>query len=156
MQVIKTLMATLANAGVECVVVGGVALNLRGYARATLDLDVCYARTRENFERLERALAPLHPRLRDVAPGLPFSLDARTLKAGLNFTLSTDAGDLDLFGELPGVGGFAQALALSSPLTMDGWTVHVLDLEGLERAKRAAGRAKDLLDLAAIQKLRGS
>ena len=40
MQVIKTLMATLVRERVEFVVVGGVALNLRGYARATLDLDV--------------------------------------------------------------------------------------------------------------------
>lgn len=155
MQVIKSLMAALAREGVEFVVVGGVALNLRGHARSTLDLDVCYARTPENFARLERALLPLHPRLRDIAPGLPFTLDARALKSGLNFTLSTDAGDLDLFGELPGVGTYAQARALSGPLTLDGMTVHVLDLEGLERAKRAAGRAKDLMDLAAIQKLRG-
>jgi hypothetical protein len=64
--------------------------------------------TRANQDRLATALAPLHARLRGAPPDLPFVLDARTLRSGLNFTLRTDAGDLDLFGELAGVGTYAE------------------------------------------------
>jgi hypothetical protein len=44
--------------------------------------------------------------------------------------------------------------AASSPLTLYGKSVDVLDLSGLERAKKAAGRVKDLADLAFIVELR--
>ena len=44
------------------------------------------------------------PYLRGAPPGLPFRWDDRTLKAGLNFTLTTTLGDLDLLGEVAGGG----------------------------------------------------
>jgi hypothetical protein len=40
-----------------------------------------------------------------MPPGLPFVLDHRTLANGLNFTLVTTLGDIDLLGEITG-GGF--------------------------------------------------
>jgi hypothetical protein len=39
--------------------------------------------------------------LRGAPPGLPFQWDERTIKAGLNFTLTSTVGDLDLLGEVP-------------------------------------------------------
>jgi hypothetical protein len=61
--------------------------------------DVVYARDLENLERLARTLEPLGPYLRGAPKGLPFRLDVPTLQRGLNFTLTTPAGDLDLLGE---------------------------------------------------------
>lgn len=96
----------------------------------------------------------MHPYLRGAPPGLPFTLDARTLKAGLNFTLTTAAGDVDLLGEIGGLGTYEQVEAALSPLMLYGRSVDVLDLTGLERVKTAAGRVKDIADLAFIAEIK--
>jgi hypothetical protein len=148
------LLAALVADEVRFVVIGGVALVARGGARLTNDLDVVYDRAADNLDRLAAAIGPVHPRLRGAPAELPFFFDARTLRSGLNFTLLTDAGELDLFGEVPGLGSYAEAAASSSLVTLFGHDVRLLDLEGLERTKRAAGRAKDLLDLETIAALK--
>lgn len=84
---------------------------LHGSARVTQDLDICYARDDENLRRLSQALAPYSPTLRGAPPELPFRLDPPTLRAGLNFTLQTAAGDVDLLGEVSGVGCFPDIAA---------------------------------------------
>ncbi len=150
----RKLLEALAREGVQFVIVGGVAVVAHGHVRATDDLDISYARTTENFERLVRALAPFHPRLRGAPAELPFIFDARTLKAGLNFTLTTDHGNLDLIGEMTGVGDFQHAVQGAPTLRLYGHDVRVVSLDVLERAKQAAGRAKDLLDLEAIRVLK--
>jgi hypothetical protein len=134
--------------------IGGLALVLRGGSRITEDLDICYARDPENLDRLASGLAPLRPRLRGAPVDLLFLWDARTLRSGLNFSLRTDVGDIDLFGEVPGVGGYSEASAGAETLSVHGLDVPVMSLDVLERAKRAAGRAKDLLDLAEIAEIR--
>ena len=151
---VQRLLDLLRAAGVDFVVVGGVALVLRGSSRVTVDLDLCYARDRENLRRLAAALAPYHPRLRGAPPDLPFLWDDRTLASGLNFTLTTDLGDVDILGEVTGVGGYAQVSAGASELVVGDTKIRVMDLDTLERSKRAAGRAKDLLDLAEIAEIR--
>ena len=127
---------------------------LRGGSRATFDVDICYRRSDDNLERLARALASHPPRLRGAPDDLPFMWDARTLKSGLNFTRKTDLGDIDLLGEVLGVGGYAEASQTSTSMPIYGLDVRVLDLDGLARAKRAAGRVKDLVDLAEIAELK--
>jgi predicted nucleotidyltransferase len=149
----RELLGRLAGAGVEFVVIGGVAVIARGYARATLDLDVCYARSPENVERLVAALAPIHPRLRGAPADLPFLWDARTLRNGLNFTLVTDEGDVDLLGEVTGLGNYNDIALRATEVAIHGATVRVLSLEDLIRSKAAAGRAKDLVDLEALRAL---
>lgn len=88
--------------------------------------------------------------------GLLFVLDEASLRSGLNFTLDTDLGPLDLFGEVPGLGTFDHVDAESSAIEISGSTLLVLTLDGLERAKRAAGRPKDLVDLGYIRALRAA
>ena len=124
-----------------------------GYVRATLDLDICYARTPENLERLEQALAPIRPRLRGAPEGLPFFFDRQTLRNGLNFTLVTDEGELDLLGEVTGVGGYGDLAIQAEVTSIYGSTIKVMALDDLIRAKAAAGRPKDLLDLEALRNL---
>jgi hypothetical protein len=47
------------------------------------------------------------PYLRGAPLGLPFVLDVMRLQNGLNFTLTTKLGDLDLLGEVVGGGGYS-------------------------------------------------
>jgi hypothetical protein len=54
---LRELLARLAEDRVRFVVIGGVALIARGAQRATEDLDIAYARDRENLKRLATALA---------------------------------------------------------------------------------------------------
>ncbi len=152
---LRELLARLAEHQVRFSVIGGVALISRGVQRATEDLDIAYARDRENLARLAAALGPIHPRLRGVPADLPFVLDEASLRSGLNFTLDTDLGPLDLFGEVPGLGSFDHVDAQSSELDVAGTRILVLTLEGLELAKRAAGRPKDIVDLGYIRALKG-
>lgn len=151
---LQALLKRLVEHHVRFVVIGGVALIARGVQRATEDLDIAYARDRENLERLATALAPIHPALRGVPAGLPFSLDVASLRSGLNFTLDTDLGPLDLLGDVPGLGPFDQVDAAASELEIAGLRILVLTVEGLERSKRAAGRPKDLVDLGYLHALK--
>jgi hypothetical protein len=100
------------------------------------------------------ALEPFHPRLRGVENDLPFCFDAATIAHGMNFILTTDIGEIDLFGEVTGIGGYKDASALSITLELFGFRCAVLSLDGLIRCKRASARPKDLLILREIEALR--
>ena len=84
----SSLLAALDDAGVEFIVVGGVAATIHGSARLTLDLDIVYRRTPENLTRVIHSLAPYAPYLRGAPSGLPFRWDVETLQRGVNFTWS--------------------------------------------------------------------
>jgi len=135
------------------VIVGGVAATLHGSARLTQDVDVVYARDAQNLGRIAAALAPLTPYLRGAPPGLPFALDEKTLAAGLNFTLTTTAGDIDLLGEITGVGGYAETAAHALRVKLFGHECLCLDLPTLIHAKTAAGRPRDLDAIAELKSL---
>ena len=148
-----TIIGVLADAGVEVVVIGGLAAQAHGSARITQDTDFIYRRTPENIDRLVRALAPHRPYLRGAPPGLPFRFDAPTVQRGLNFTLTTAVGDVDLLGEAAGIGGYDAVLSGTVNLSVFGRNVLVLDLPTLIRSKRAAGRPKDLEAIAELEAL---
>lgn len=145
------LLRTLAQAHVEFILVGGVAANAHGSSRVTTDVDVVYARSAANLGRLAKALAPLKPYLRDAPPGLPFEWSAATLRAGLNFTLNTTAGPIDLFGEIVGGGGYDELLPHSGVVRAFDCDFRLLDLPWLITVKRAAGRPKDLEVIAELE-----
>jgi hypothetical protein len=112
-----------------------------------------YARSTANLERLQKTLASLSPYLRGAPPGLPFRLDVATLQSGLNFTLTTDVGELDLFGEVAGGGRYEDLLPQSDMLDVFGVSCRCLGLDALIRVKRAAGRPKDFEALAELEAL---
>lgn len=141
----------LQGGGIEFIVIGGVAAALQGSARTTADLDVVYRRSRENLQRLVEGLEPYSPYLRGAPPGLPFKFDLGTLRNGLNFTLSTSFGDLDLLGEVAGGGNYEALLPHSAEVVGFNCRFHLVSLEKLIHLKRAAGRPKDLEALAELQ-----
>jgi predicted nucleotidyltransferase len=149
-----SLLQALSRGDVEFMVIGGLAASVHGSSRMTRDVDVVYSRSRRNIERLVRALDGLDPYLRGAPPGLPFRWDEATIRMGLNFTLVTQRGDLDLLGEVVGGGTYEELLAHSLEADMFGVTCRVVDLPTLIRLKRAAGRPRDLEAIAELEALR--
>lgn len=149
----EALLRVLAEREVDFIVVGGVAAIIHGSARSTYDIDIVYLRSGQNIERLVSALAPLNPYLRGAPPGLPFRLDAATVRSGLNFTLTTDLGAIDLFGEIAGGGTYEGLLPDSDPVRLQDHDVLFLNLARLIQVKRAAGRPKDLDAIAELEAL---
>lgn len=149
----ESLFRALCRERVEFIIVGGVAATLHGASRLTQDLDIVYGRSEGNLERLVAALTPLDPYLRGAPPGLPFRLDAATLKAGLNFTLETSAGSLDLLGEITGGGGFNELVNRTIEVELFGHRVLCLERRALIDTKRAAGRPKDFEVIAELESL---
>lgn len=150
----EDLIPVLSTADVEFILVGGLAAIVHSSSRATYDVDVVYRRSPENMERLCRTLAPHSPRLRGAPAGLPFVLDEKTMAFGLNFTLSTDLGDLDLFGEIPGGGNYEELLPGTEEREIFGHFCRVVSLDTLLRLKRSTGRAKDLEATAELEEIK--
>jgi hypothetical protein len=141
--------------GVRFVLIGGLAAKAHGSPTLTVDIDICYARDSDNLERLAAALRELGSVLRGAPAELPFRLDARTLRLGDTFTFVTDLGDLDVLGTPSGVNGFDELIANAQELELDeGLVVPVASLDDLIRMKRAAGRAKDRIELEVLGALR--
>jgi predicted nucleotidyltransferase len=151
---VERLLRALAQGGVEFILVGGVAATAHGSARLTQDVDVVYSRSTDNLSRIVSALAPHSPYLRGAPPGLPFRWDEATLRRGLNFTLTTALGDLDLLGELTGGGSYEDLVADTISIRVFAVECRCLGLERLIRVKRAAGRPKDLEAVAELEALR--
>jgi len=150
----SALLRLLSDHNVEFIIVGGAAATAHGSARLTLDLDVVYKRSTENMARIVTALVPIKPYLRGAPPGLPFDLSVETIQKGLNFTLITTLGALDLLGEIAGGGGYEMLLAETIEVEIAGVACLCLNLERLIKVKRAAGRPKDLEVIAELEQIR--
>jgi predicted nucleotidyltransferase len=148
-------LRTLQEHGVRFIVIGGVAGRLWGSPTMTNDVDICYARDQSNLERLAEALLELEARLRGVDDDVPFKLDATTLANGQNFTFMTKDGPLDVLGMPSGVNGFDELITNVVEFDLgDGLVLQVCDLDDLIRMKRAAGRAKDRIELEVLAAVR--
>lgn len=153
------LLKELVGAQIDFVLVGGLAAVTQGSAYATYDVDICYRRTDENIKKAIKLLKSLKAKLRETPEDVPFLLDEKTLKMGMNFTFKTRLGDLDLLGEVAGLGDYNKVKEQAEPMDLYGLKVYVLTLDGLICSKRAVQRPKDqmhLKELAAIRAMKQS
>lgn len=147
----RTVLEVLVRHGVDFTVIGGVAVIAHGHPRNTRDIDFVAATDRLNLERLAAALRELNAELWGVdAHLLGIELDAETLANGANFTLTTDAGGLDFFNEVPGGVPYAELRARALVVEVFGMSIRVAGRDDLIRMKQAAGRPQDLDDIAAL------
>jgi hypothetical protein len=151
MDEIAATLKLLSEFDVDFVVVGGVAAGVHGFSKGNFDVDICYARTPANLTKVVNALRSMHAKLRDVPNETPFTLDEESLHRNLNFKFETDIGNLDLQGEVPGVGDYVACLRDSDEIEMSGHLVRLLSLRKLIASKRASGRPKDLLVLPELE-----
>jgi len=114
-----------------------------GSSYPSYDLDVVYARDRENIERLVEALQEIGVKLRGASADLPFLLDRKTIENGSNFTFVTPHGDFDILGHADGMPSYEELRSASSVRDILGLDVRVAAIEHLIAMKRAANRPKD-------------
>jgi hypothetical protein len=152
------LLRQLHSAGVEHVLIGGLAVNAHGVIRSTKDIDICPSPDPENLARLAELLRRVGVRQLGVGDEgfaeheLPFDpTRAEDLAEGGNFRLETSLGVLDIMQWIPGIdadGAYPTLAADARRAVAFGIELQVCSLANLRRMKRAAGRPQDLQDLA--------
>jgi nucleotidyltransferase AbiEii toxin of type IV toxin-antitoxin system len=147
----KRLLRALVDGDVDFVVIGGVAAVLHGSARATFDLDVCFASNAENLEALGSTLVGLRAQLRGVSEAVPFVPDAVALRRVEVLTLTTTAGDLDVLRAPSGAPRYDVLRGHADRYDVGGFEVRVASVEDLIAMKAAAGRPKDLGDIEELE-----
>jgi hypothetical protein len=139
------LLGPLIAHGVDFVLIGGQAGISHGSSYPSYDLDVVYARNRDNVGRLVAALEEIGVRPRGAPADLPFVLDAKTIENGANFTFITPYGDFDVLADAAGMQSYEELKSAAVDREMFGHVVKVASIDHLIAMKRAAGRTKDRL-----------
>lgn len=156
------VLGALAGAEVRHVVVGGVAVVLRGHVRLTVDLDLVLDLAAEPVARAMDALTAtgLMPRLPVAAAAFADPAQRQRWVAERNLQVFSlyDPRDplreVDLFAEAPLP--FEELYDASDLIRMGGRDVRVAAVDHLIRMKVAAGRPQDLLDVQALRSSQGS
>lgn len=128
-----------------------------GNPRATFDIDLVASHAERNLRRLAAALDELNAELAGVDAHLldVDPTDPDDLSNGANWTMHTDAGKVAFLSEVPGGRPYEEIRQRSVSVEGDGLSFRVVGLDDLIRMKRAAGRDKDLADIAALQRQSG-
>jgi predicted nucleotidyltransferase len=145
MQRTPELLRLLLDAGVEFVLIGGVAAIAHGSATFNQDCDITAPLTEHNLARLMAALAPFHPRYALAIPKRPVTESPAELSRNRNLYLLTELGRLDILSEVPPVGAYAEVATRAISLDLYGRACRVISLDDLIAVKRHLGRDKDRL-----------
>jgi predicted nucleotidyltransferase len=148
------LLQRLTEGGIDYVVIGGVAVAMQGYGRATKDLDITYATDSANLDALGAVLVAVGARLRGIPEDVPFVPDGRTLRHTQILTLDTVDGGLDLLVDPAGAPSYETLRSRSDLIDYEGIQIRIVGLEDLLSMKRAAHRPQDLADVEALETAR--
>ena len=141
---IEEFLAVLSTHRVEFLVVGGEAVIFHGHARLTGDIDLFYAFTTKNIERLHAALFDFWG---GVIPGITSPTD---FKDGMILQFGVPPNRIDLLNQIDGV-SFEEAwrnrVETRLQLPTGPLTLNYINKAELRKNKLASGRPKDLQDL---------
>ena len=154
---VEHMLRRLTAAGVDFVVVGGIAMMLLGSARLTRDLDICFGPDEDNLKALGGVLVELEARLRGVDEDVPFIPDGATLRNVQLLTLTTSRGWLDVHRTLEGAPSYTTLRRNAERYDIGGVSVLVASPDDMIAMKEVAGRSIDVVDIAelkAIKRLR--
>ena len=149
------LLLALTGAQVEFIVIGGMAVGIHGFVRATKDLDIVPDPSPENLRRLARVLVKIeaqHVGIGDFSPDeFPYDpTDPVQLAEGANFRLETNHGPLDVMQWVAGIKtdlAYTELEPQAPTVRFRDTQIRVCGLDHLRAMKRAAGRPQDLADL---------
>jgi hypothetical protein len=137
-------LSALISRRVRFVLVGGHAVAAHGEPRLTEDLDVFVDPTLRNAQRLRGALV-------DFGFGAVVPSEAQLAEPDKIFMLGRKPWRIDVLTGIDGV-TFAQAWATRVKAAFGKAPLFVIGREALIANKRAAGRDKDLLDVALLER----
>jgi predicted nucleotidyltransferase len=142
------LLRRLSEAGVEFVLVGGLAVNAWGVVRGTKDVDIVVAPDPANLKRIAKVAVEVHGHVQTGESFLstPFSIAAK-LASGERVAIETEFGLLDVVQGLDGVPSYDELLSSAIETEILDVKVAVCSIDDLRRMKRAAGRPRDSVDL---------
>ena len=139
---LQSVFASFQKNDVKYVIIGGIAAVLYGVPRATFDLDVLIEPTRQNAERLLRAM---------IEAGLgTAALTSANDVLSKEITIFTDRIRLDVQTSTPGL-VFEDAWRRKVTMNYKGQTLEVVSLTDLIASKRASGRDVDLEDVRILE-----
>jgi hypothetical protein len=133
-----SLLAAFVAAKVEFAVVGGVAVNVHGYVRATNDLDLFIRPTEENARAAFDALLSLGVPLEGLEPD-------DLLDDEENLRFGPDEDHIDILASI-GAMPFDQVWRNRVEAKMEGLSIPCISKSDLIDNKRQVGRLRDLAD----------
>lgn len=152
-----SLLAALHDGGVEFIIVGGLAVGAHGYPRATKDIDIVPGPSTDNLRRLAAVLADLEY---EIVGSDEFEADELVqpdlegLLGGGSWVLRTRFGRLDILRHLEPEIEFDELASDSISDEVFGQEVRFCGYRHLVAMKEAAGRDRDLVDLARLREVR--
>ena len=141
------MLSALSEVGADYLVVGAHALAAHGVPRATGDLDIWVRATPENASRVWDALRRFGAPLSELEP-------ADLHEADVVFQIGVPPSRIDILTSITGV-EFEAAWAERLVVEIEGLAITVLGRSALIQNKRAVGRPKDLVDVAALEEAGG-
>ena len=137
------MLKCLNKAGVDYMLVGGWAVNMYGYIRATVDLDIWILADSENAKRVYGAVAEFGAPIAEMKP-------EEFAEYGMIFQIGVAPCRVDIISKISGV-SYADAVTRAVPKTIDGIPVRIISLDDLIANKKASGRVKDLVDVEILE-----
>ena len=139
---LSVLLKGLKEAGIEFILVGGMAAVAQGAPVSTFDLDIVYRQTDKNTKKLLRFLKSIdaYQRRPDEKVIKP---DQRDLKGKGHLLLTTRFGPLDVLSVIEKGRGFEELLPHTVAIEFRGHKVYVLSLDTIVELKRGSKDPKD-------------
>jgi hypothetical protein len=139
---LSALIKGLGQAGIEFIIVGGLAAVAQGAPISTFDLDIVHHQTDENIKRLFEFLKSIdaYQRRPDDKIIEPTEED---LKAKGHLLLNTHYGPLDILAYIEKGRGFSKLLTHTVEIEFHGYKVYVLSLDTILDLKRDSKDPKD-------------
>ena len=152
----ERLLEALSRHRVNFILIGALAARLHGFPRLTADADITPAGDKPNLDRLVAALNELDAKVytESVPEGLAFDCSAATLARARMWNLVTRAGRLDIAFEPAGVEGYDDLKKDAERFEAFGVRFLVASIDDIIRSKEAAGRPKDLDDVAILRAMK--
>lgn len=153
------LLKLLTGAGVDFVLVGGLAVTLQGYQRVTMDVDVVLAMGEENLQRFMSAA-----KAAGLRPTIPVSLDSLAQpelidkwfreKGMLAFSLRSNEAKATVMDVLvkPSV-PFVELRRDATIIKVGSLDIPVASIAHLIEMKTGTGRTKDIIDIEELRRL---
>lgn len=150
---LEALFEALLEAGLEFVIVGGVAAVLHGAPVTTLDLDIVPPQSPENIARLWDLLGTLDARMRLSSGAVQRPSRGMLLGKGQR-NLSTSLGPLTILCSFHSGEGYEELVATAVTKGDRELQLKTIDLESLIRIKSSTGRIKDKMVVPLLMSLR--